>query len=142
MGEEAGTPSSFSASCCCCSPPCPPSPPEFSSEATVCSSPGSRFVATLNLVQLRHLVRKICRRRRGGLRSERKRGEACKPNPPIWPVEELLKCLSESEALLVVGGTPWVKEYGRRRGGRPPRPGWRQGLATKHTCNNTLKGVK
>ena len=77
------------------------------------------------------------------MRSERKRGEACKPNPPIWPVEELLKCLSESEALLGLGGTPWVKEYGRSRGGLcPPRPGWRQGLATKHTCNNTLKGEK
>jgi len=59
VGEEARTPSSFSASCCCCSPPRPPSPPEFSSEATACSSPGSRFVATLNLAQLRH---RHCRR--------------------------------------------------------------------------------
>ena len=47
--------------------------------------------------------------RRGGMMGKEREDGKHAPNPPIWP-EAVLNCLSEREAGLGVGGTPWVKE--------------------------------
>ena len=65
--------------------------------------------AASDLVQLQHLVSKVCRERRGGMMGKEREDGKHAPNPPIWP-EAVLNCLSEREAGLGVGGTPWVKE--------------------------------
>ena len=106
MAVVAETPWNCVVSCCCCFPRS--TPPDFSLVAMVCSKPGLHFVEASDLVQLQHLVsKKIQReqRRNDGLREEGKHA----PNPPNWP-EAVLNCLSEREAGLGVGGTPWVKE--------------------------------
>lgn len=82
------TPWNCVVSCCCCSPLPRSTPPGFSSVAMVCWWPGSHSFEASDLVQLQHLVSKICRERRGGVRGKERREACTKPTHLELPLGE------------------------------------------------------
>ena len=76
-----GTPWSCAVLCCCCCHLPPPTPPESALVARVCWSPGSHSFAALDLVQLQHLVGKICKERRGEITGKERKGSMHRTHP-------------------------------------------------------------